>query len=78
MIIYFLFSLFSCGCFQNFRERFGVEFGEFGEHLSVDNLTRAVHMLEEEFNIEINWLKSVGKAKQRGSFMSIDENFTIQ
>ena len=33
---------------------------------------------EEEFKIEIDWLKSVGKAKQRGSFMSINENFTIQ
>jgi hypothetical protein len=33
---------------------------------------------EEELKIEIDWLKSVGKAKQRGSFMSINENFTIQ
>jgi hypothetical protein len=33
---------------------------------------------DEELKIELDWLKSVGKAKQRGSFMSIDENFTIQ
>jgi hypothetical protein len=33
---------------------------------------------DEEFEIEMEWLKSVGKAKQRGSFISIEENLTIQ
>jgi hypothetical protein len=46
------------------------EWQEYSEYL--DSLN------EEEFNIEMNWLKSVGQAKQRGSFMSINENFTIQ
>jgi hypothetical protein len=43
---------------------------EYSEYL--DTLT------EEEFKIEIEWLTSIGKAKQRGSFISFDENFTIQ
>lgn len=46
------------------------EWEEYAEYL--DALT------DEEFNIEIEWLKSIGKAKQRGSVVSIIENFTIQ
>lgn len=46
------------------------EWEEYSEYL--DSLS------DEEFNIEIEWLKSVGKAKQRGSFMSFEENFTLQ
>jgi hypothetical protein len=46
------------------------EWQEYSEYL--DSLN------EEELKIELDWLKSVGKAKQRGSFMTIDENFTIQ
>jgi hypothetical protein len=46
------------------------EWEEYSEYL--DSLS------DEEFNIEMEWLKSVGKAKQRGSFMSFEENYTIQ
>jgi hypothetical protein len=46
------------------------EWQEYSEYL--DSLN------DEELHIELEWLKSVGKAKQRGSFMSIDENFTLQ
>jgi hypothetical protein len=46
------------------------EWEEYSEYL--DSLS------DEEFEIEMSWLKSVGKAKQRGSFMSLEENFTIQ
>ena len=33
---------------------------------------------DEEFQIELAWLESVGKAKQRGSVVSSVENFTLQ
>jgi hypothetical protein len=46
------------------------EWEEYSEYL--DSLT------DEEFNIEMDWLKTIGKAKQRGSFMTINENFTLQ
>jgi hypothetical protein len=46
------------------------EWQEYSEYLDC--------LSDEEFNIEMEWLKSVGKAKKRGSFMSIEENFTIQ
>ena len=46
------------------------EWQEYSEYL--DTLT------DSELKIELEWLKSVGKAKQRGSFMSIEENFTVQ
>lgn len=46
------------------------EWEEYSEYL--DELT------DEEFNIELAWLESIGKAKQRGSVVSIIENFTLQ
>ena len=46
------------------------EWDEYSEYL--DSLS------EEELKIEMDWLKSIGKAKQRGSFMTINENFTLQ
>jgi hypothetical protein len=46
------------------------EWKEYSEYL--DDLT------DEEFNIELQWLESVGKAKQRGSVVSSVDNFTIQ
>ena len=33
---------------------------------------------DEEFEIEMEWLKSIGKAKQRGSIISFIETNTIQ
>lgn len=33
---------------------------------------------EEELKIELKWLESVGKAKQRGSVVSCIENNTLQ
>lgn len=35
-------------------------------------------LTDEELKIELQWLESVGKAKQRGSVVSSVENFTIQ
>jgi hypothetical protein len=32
----------------------------------------------EELKIELNWLKSVGQAKERGSVVSCIENYTVQ
>ena len=46
------------------------EWEEYSEYL--DNLT------DEEFEIELNWLESVGKAKKRGSVVTSVENFTLQ
>jgi len=43
---------------------------EYEEYL--DTLT------EEELAIELEWLRSVGIAKQRGSVVSCIENYTIQ
>jgi hypothetical protein len=46
------------------------EWEEYSEYL--DSLSN------EELKIELEWLKSVGKAKQRGSLISFIENDTIQ
>jgi len=46
------------------------EWEEYSEYL--DSLS------DEEFKIELQWLESVGKAKQRGSVVSSVDNFTIQ
>ena len=46
------------------------EWEEYSEYL--DSLN------DEEFEIEMEWLKSVGKAKQRGSVVTSVENFTLQ
>jgi hypothetical protein len=46
------------------------EWEEYSEYL--DDLS------DEEFKIELQWLESVGKAKQRGSVVSSVDNFTIQ
>ena len=46
------------------------EWEEYAEYL--DELT------DEEFEIELKWLESIGKAKQRGSIVSSVENYTIQ
>lgn len=46
------------------------EWQEYADYL--DGLT------DEEFKIELAWLESVGKAKQRGSVVSSVENFTLQ
>ena len=46
------------------------EWEEYAEYL--DDLS------DEEFKIELQWLESVGKAKQRGSVVSSVDNFTIQ
>jgi hypothetical protein len=35
-------------------------------------------LTDEELKIELQWLESVGKAKQRGSVVSSVENFTLQ
>jgi hypothetical protein len=35
-------------------------------------------LTDEELEIEIKWLYSVGKAKQRGSVVTSVENYTIQ
>lgn len=41
-------------------------------HKYLDELT------DEELEIELEWLESIGKAKKRGSVVSSVENFTIQ
>lgn len=46
------------------------EWKEYSEYL--DDLS------DEELKIELQWLESVGKAKQRGSVVSSVDNFTIQ
>ena len=46
------------------------EWQEYADYL--DELT------DEEFQIELKWLESIGKAKQRGSIVSSVENYTIQ
>jgi len=46
------------------------EWQEYSEYL--DDLS------DEELKIELKWLESVGKAKQRGSVVSSVDNFTIQ
>jgi len=46
------------------------EWKEYSEYL--DDLN------DEELKIELQWLESVGKAKQRGSVVSSVDNFTIQ
>ena len=46
------------------------EWQEYAEYL--DTLSSS------ELRTELEWLKSVGKAKQRGSFMTFEENYTIQ
>jgi hypothetical protein len=33
---------------------------------------------ESEFKIEMDWLKSIGEAKRRGSSVSLIENLTLQ
>jgi hypothetical protein len=35
-------------------------------------------LTDEELKIELQWLDSVGKAKQRGSVVTSVENYTIQ
>jgi hypothetical protein len=46
------------------------EWEEYSEYL--DELS------DEEFHIEMQWLESIGKAKQRGSIITSVENYTIQ
>jgi hypothetical protein len=46
------------------------EWLEYADYL--DTLT------ENELKTEIEWLKSIGEAKQRGSLISYVENITIQ
>ena len=46
------------------------EWLEYADYL--DTLT------ENEFEIEIQWLKSIGEAKKRGSVVSFIENITLQ
>jgi hypothetical protein len=46
------------------------EWQEYSEYL--DSLS------DEELKIELSWLESVGKAKKRGSFISFEEDITIQ
>lgn len=46
------------------------EWEEYQDYLS--------ELTEEELQIELMWLDSVGKAKQRGSVVSSVENYTIQ
>ena len=35
-------------------------------------------LTNEELKVELKWLESVGKAKQRGSVVTSVENYTIQ
>lgn len=35
-------------------------------------------LTEDELKIELNWLQSVGEAKNRGSVVSCIENYTVQ
>lgn len=35
-------------------------------------------LTDEEFEIEMQWLESIGRAKQRGSVITSVENYTIQ
>jgi hypothetical protein len=35
-------------------------------------------LTDEELQIELKWLDSVGKAKKRGSIVTSVENFTLQ
>jgi len=35
-------------------------------------------LTQEELEIELKWLESVGQAKKRGSIVSCIENYTIQ
>lgn len=35
-------------------------------------------LTQEELEVELKWLDSVGKAKKRGSVVSCIENYTIQ
>lgn len=46
------------------------EWEEYAEYL--DELT------DEEFEIELKWLESIGRAKQRGSIVTSVENYTLQ
>lgn len=46
------------------------EWQEYSEYL--DELT------DEEFEIELQWLESIGNAKKRGSIITSVENYTIQ
>lgn len=46
------------------------EWQEYSEYL--DDLT------DEEFEIELQWLESIGKAKKRGSVVISAESYTIQ
>ena len=46
------------------------EWSEYNEYLA--------ELTDEELKIELQWLESVGKAKQRGSVVSCIENDTLQ
>jgi len=46
------------------------EWDEYEEYL--------LELTEEELQIELKWLDSVGKAKKRGSVVTSVENYTIQ
>ena len=46
------------------------EWSEYQEYLA--------ELTDEELEIELEWLESIGKAKKRGSVVSSVENFTIQ
>lgn len=46
------------------------EWQEYSDYL--DDLT------DEEFEIELKWLESIGRAKQRGSIVTSVENYTLQ
>lgn len=46
------------------------EWQEYNEYLA--------ELTDEELGIELQWLESVGKAKQRGSVVSCIENDTLQ
>ena len=43
-----------------------------------DYLDYLEELSDEELQIEIQWIESVGKAKARGSMLSSFENYTIQ
>ena len=46
------------------------EWNEYEEYLQT--------LTEPELKIELEWLKSVGKAKQRGSSVTTIESYTLQ